>query len=386
MTDIDSNPTTIKVNPSIANWRAFNEGLPWLGSEEYPMFTDAWITGEIDLGPYSFLNTVAASMKREVKPGIVLRYAIHREWDYPDFRSTDAVLYHGGSPAEELAALASLCMGVRFRAGRSIRRFEPGRDPKGHPEEIGEQVEPYFKCSVPPVIPSPALGQHAISAISPLATLPNMAGSQASALVRAARLFQDALWLCESEPELSWLLFVSAAESAANEWHKEEGDVVDRLRTSKPALFEYLEVHSDNKLLPLIADEFSDTLGSTQKFVKFCLTHLPAAPPVRPVEWAQFSWTKRNLREAFSKIYHYLSRALHDGHPFPAPMCAAPGRLEGWEAPSETMTSLGTHQRGGTWLKKDVPFYIHIFEYITRNAILEWWRRCTIPENRPKTS
>jgi hypothetical protein len=25
-----------KLNPSVANWQAFNEGLPWLASAEYP--------------------------------------------------------------------------------------------------------------------------------------------------------------------------------------------------------------------------------------------------------------------------------------------------------------------------------------------------------------
>ena len=342
------------------------------------MFTDAWVTGEITLGPYYFMNTVASSMKKSVKPGIVLRFAMHREWDHPDFRDTDAILYHGGSPPEELAALASLCLGVRFRAGRSIRRFEPHGDPKGHPEEIGDQIEPYFKSSTPPMIPGPTSGQHAIDAISLLPTLLTMSVSNVNALIRAARLYQDALWLCESEPEMSWLLFVSAVESAANEWHKEKGDATERLGYSKPALFKYLEGHSDQMLLTRIASEFAEALGSTQKFVKFCLTHLPAAPSVRPPKWAQASWTKTKLRAALSRVYDYRSHALHDGRPFPAPMCTAPGCLQGWEAPSETMGGLGIHQNGSTWLKKDIPFHLHIFEHITRCAILEWWRKSAV--------
>jgi hypothetical protein len=385
MPEISPNPP-IKLNPSVANWQAFNEGLPWLASAEYPFFTDAWVTGEINLGPYSFMNTVAASMNRAIKPGIVLRYAMHREWDYPDFRHTDVATYHGGSAPEELAALASLCLGVRFRAGRSTRRFEPRGDPKGHPEEIGDQIEPYFKCSTPPMIPGATSGQHAIEGVRLLPTLLTMSATKVNALIRAARLYQDALWLCESEPELSWLLLVSATESAAHEWHKEAEEITERLKSSKPDLFKYLEGHSDQTLLMRIANEFADTLGSTQKFVKFCLTHMPVAPSVRPAKWAQFAWSKNKLREALSKVYEYRSRALHDGRPFPAPMCTPPGCLQGWEAPSETMTSIGTHQNGSTWLKKDVPFHLHIFEYIARSAILDWWRRSAAPANDPKPS
>jgi hypothetical protein len=364
-----------KVNPSIANWKGFNDGLPWLGTAEFPFFTDAWITGEITLGPYTFLNTVAASGKGEVKPGVILRYAIHREWEYPSFQSTDAALYHGGSPAEELAALSSLCMGVRFRAGRSTRRFEPLGDAKGRPEEIGEQVKPFFQRSDPPVLPGAAVGQHPIDQVSLLSTLLSMPPTHVNALVRAARLYQDALWLSESEPEIAWLFLVSAIESIANEWNQERGDFAERLKYSKPDLFDFLQSHSDSGLLMRIATEFADTLGSTQKFVKFCLAHLPPPPSPRPAEWAQFPWSRTKMREALSKIYDYRSRALHDGRPFPAPMCSAPGTMREWNAPAETLTSLGIHQGGSTWLKHDVPFHLHIFEYIARNAILEWWRQ-----------
>lgn len=374
MPDPAPQPTREKSNSSIANWRAFNDGSPWLASKEFPLFTDAWITGEITLGPYSFLNTVAVSEKGEVKPGIILRYAIHREWEYPTFQSTDATLYHGGSPAEELAALASLTLGVRFRAGRSTRRFEPHGDPKGRPEEIGDQVKPFFQRSTPPVLPSAAAGQHSIDQLTLLPTLLLMPVGQVNALVRSARLYQDALWLCESEPEIAWLFLVSAVESIANEWNQEHGDAVERLSFSKPDLFGYLESHSDSTLLMRIATEFADTLGSTQKFVKFCLKHLPPAPTPRPAEWAQFPWSKTKMREALSKIYEYRSRALHDGRPFPAPMCSPPRSMREWNAPAETLTSLGIHQAGSTWLKNDVPFHLHVFEYIARSAILEWWR------------
>jgi hypothetical protein len=35
---------------------------------------------------------------------------------------------------------------------------------------------------------------------------------------RAARLYQDALWIVESEPNLAWIMLVSTVETAAKEW------------------------------------------------------------------------------------------------------------------------------------------------------------------------
>lgn len=363
-----------KVSLSIANWHAFNQGLPWLGSAEYPFFTDAWIVGELEVGPYFFLNTVAVPTKGAVKPGIVLRYAFHQAWEHPTYDATDAILYHGGSPAEELAALASLCLGVRFRSGRSTRRFEPGGNAKGQPEETGDQTVPYFKVADPPIVPIINSGKSINEGLSLIPSLLTMPASQVNALVRAARLYQDALWLCESSPEMSWLLLVSALESLANEWNQTQGQPTERLALSRPGLFSYLESHSDKTLLLRIAEEFSDALGSTQKFVKFCLAYMPDAPTKRPVSYAQFSWSRTSMRKALSKVYEYRSRALHDGRPFPAPMCSPPFAPLDCEAPTETMAGLATHQRGATWLKEDVPFLLHIFEYISRATILNWWR------------
>lgn len=120
-------------NPVVANWIAYNEEAPWLGSCEFPLFTEAQIVGEVVLGPYTFINTIAANNSKTIKPGIILRYGFHTEWEHPSFEKTDANLYHGGSPPEELAALASLAMGIRFRAGRSVRTFQPHADAKGRP-------------------------------------------------------------------------------------------------------------------------------------------------------------------------------------------------------------------------------------------------------------
>ena len=368
----------IKHIPTIANWLAQRDGARLLGRAEFPLFTDAWLTGEISLGPYEFLNTVAGSNSKVVKLGIVLRYSMYKDREYPDLNKSDTALYHGGEPPEELAAFASMVLGIRLRAGRSIRRFEVGGDPLGHPEEIGDQSEPNFVSPRIYNLPS-AKGQHSLDELNLLTSLLTLPSSAVIALARAARLYQDALWLAESEPELTWLLLVSAVEAIANEWNKEHGDDVLRLEISKPELHKFLSDYPDKSLLNRVAHEFSDSLGITRKFVDFCMTFVGGPPSKRPAEWAQFNWADEELRRALKLVYNYRSKALHKGIPFPAPMCSPPYKEPTWDAPAERIFGLAIHQKGSTWLEKDLPMSLHLFEYLARSAILAWWR-CQITE------
>jgi hypothetical protein len=45
------------------------------GHPGYPLFTDAWITREVNLGTYISMNSVAGSIRKTVESRIVLRYA-----------------------------------------------------------------------------------------------------------------------------------------------------------------------------------------------------------------------------------------------------------------------------------------------------------------------
>jgi hypothetical protein len=364
---------------SIANWMAFNANAPWLGSHEIPLYTDARITGQITTGPYTFLNTLAVPNFGEVRPAVVLRYAVHKAWDNPDFRKTDSNLYHGGTQSEEVAALVSLVLGMRLRAGRIIREFEPLGDPMGRPSEFGEARFPAFRKPHVYNIPA-AAGEHSLMGLEALNVVLTMSQSQSITIVRAARLYQEALWLSESEPEMSWLLLVSAIETAANEWQHERDDDVERLCSAKPDLHAYLSSLGDQTILGIVATHLSNSLGITDKFVNFVMTFLPDHPTPRPPKVAQFEWRPEHFKKALRVIYGYRSRALHDGLPFPPPMCSSPfveslpvsdGQVYG---PAETMTALGTSERGGIWLKEDIPMNLHLFEYIVRNVLLKWWR------------
>ena len=60
-------------------------------------------------------------------------------------------------------------------------------------------------------------------------------------------------------------------------------------------------------------------------------------------------------------------------------MCQPPFKHEQWDAASETPTGFRTHARDGTWVHEDVPLHLHVFEYIVRNALLDWWRQMAKP-------
>jgi len=315
--------------PSYDNWLAFLSGRPLLRSYECILHTDARVSGEVfdGIGPYQFLNLVSAEQeKNRVHASIVLRVNIHIEFDVPKTfpKKSEQARYHGGNLDDEIAALSSLTCGVRFKAGAPIRRFDRNDDPKGRP--IAWSVRPtptLLSNSYGSVLPN-VKGFHAIDEIGILDKFPKLTSRQAIALIRVARLYQDALWLADSDPSLTWLLLTSAIETAANEWCSSSDYPIERLRISKP-------------------------------------------------EFAQIDWTKDGFQKVFRLIYHYRSKALHDGMPFPAPMCEFPVQMKGWKAYSEKLLGLATYSLNGIWLAKDTPILLNTFEYIVRCAIKKWW-------------
>jgi len=284
---------------------------------------------------------------------------------------TDAERYHGGILPDEIAALVSLALGIRLKSGGMTRHFE--RDPRGTPVAWDSRPAPILlKGTMGTVLPE-ALGTRSLMDIEPLALLPKCSPRNAIVLVRAARLYQDALWIVESEPALSWLMLVSSVETAAGLWNTINDSPLEKLRAAKPTLVELLESTGIDDLPTQVAEHITDSLGATKKFRDFILAFLPPPPSKRPYDWACHPWKRQALREAMNKIYNYRSRALHGGIPFPAPMCEPPYRDEGWEAPAETPLGLAAHRMGGVWVAEDIPLLLHTFEYIVRQVLLKWW-------------
>jgi hypothetical protein len=355
---------------SYRNWRAQIDGASSYGADEIAIYSDARITGQIEegLGPYALINGHPAD-KRD--PALILRaraYLDPRAFSFP--RQTNTKGFTGSTPADEIAALVSLQVGARVMAGGVVRFADAD---ELHWRILGDRDRPtplFPAAGKVPLLPR-ALQAKSIRP-APFDTFPKLAPDDATALVRAARCYRDALWIAEAEPELAWLLFVSALEVAAVQQHIDRADPIDILRGSKPKLVEMLE--GDESLLRDVAVELARDLRATARFLDFALRFTPAPPSPRAPEGFRLDWSQNHLKNCMKKVYAHRSNALHEGVPFPPPMCDSP--FQGgpdWEAPGETVIGVAVSTAGGTWVREDLPFPLHTFEYIVRGALLSWW-------------
>jgi hypothetical protein len=319
--------------PIYENWIAFNKGMPCQGILEYELLSDATIIGSTEenaFGPFQFINLVPPR-EHKVRPVFILRVDTRLLYDYgslPD--KTDTSLYHGGILIDEIAAVMSLTMGIRVKAGDLTREFRSSDDRFGNP--IGWHAQP-----IPDIVPELAgryklpvvLQESRIGALEPFKSLPGMSHNDVVPLIKSARLYQQALWIAESEPSLAWIMFVSALETAAHHhWQQTSDTPRDRLQFGHENLFNYLESCSIPGLTDRVAAQIEGYLGSTKKFVEFVVKFLPSPPALRPLKPFQISWENTDLRKMLRTVYDHRSRALHGGTPFPLPMCEAPYRSQ----------------------------------------------------------
>jgi hypothetical protein len=359
------------------NWHAAIADKPSTGTFEYQLFTDSNTGGEIldHFGPYKiFYNAVSIPDSQIPMPAFTLRLDDHLESD-PDFEipeKTDAKLYHGGYITDEVTALLSLSLGIRLKAGGISRYFDINEDPKGRPtcSEIHENPLLPKTFRHKRILPQ-LLSGHPITVTRELSGFPNLSPDDAVALIRTARLYQDAVWIAESEPELSWIMLVSAVENAAESWSKSNATPVERLKTSKPDLVKLLNDAGGEELVLEVANKIVKCLGATKKFVDFILEFMPEPPKIRPSINAQHSWERTDMKKSMRIIYGHRSDALHGGIKFPLPMCNPP--VPDGNGFSEKPFGLATEALGAVWIAKDTPMLLHTFEYIVRNALLNWW-------------
>jgi len=367
------------------NWVAFRDGEPALEGYECLLYTDARLTGELATGlePYALFNLVPFPWPPgRVQAAAALRVSLHVAFETPQMEKTDAARYHGGWMTDELAALASLKCGILLRPGGETRRFDVGGDPRGRPIAWSLRPAPTLTTGIRgPVLPQ-ATGEHSMMPLAELHSFRALTPTQAIALVRSARLYQDALWIAESEPHLSWLMLVSAIETAANLWRSDADAPLERLVATRPDFVAFLDATRVEGLALRVANEFAESIGATKKFVDFLLTYLPSAPDRRPGNWGQVEWSSDGLRPAFRQIYAHRSRALHDGIPLPPPMCEPPFKHHTWDTVAERPIGTATSSYGGTWVAEDTPMLLHTFEYIVRRSLNGWWASMVPANNR----
>jgi hypothetical protein len=368
---------------SYKNWIAALSGQTGRWIHEFPLFTDGpHFVGEFTegFGPYQVINTVHYN-PNVMRPALILRIQNHLEFESPDMNKTRYESYHAGSEEDEIASLMSLCLGIRLKAGVASRIFGMDDDPKGRPTGQWFSADPILvqtRSSSSRKILKCNLEQLFLpKQVNIITTLPALSAEDAAALVRAARMYQEAAWVAEATPELSWIMLVSAVETIANQWRTETTTSIDKMRASRPELELILRKYggaNEDDLVLQVAESIAPYMGATNTFIDFIIEFLPSPPSIRPPIFAQHSWETQALKKTLNKIYKYRSRALHGGHPFPAPMCEPPvGVGENGEL-AEIPIGLATSMRGSTWLLKDTPILLHTFEYIVRNVILNWWK------------
>lgn len=361
------------------NWRLQQAGAPVLDTYESTLCTDAWLVGgpaTPAIGPYTLHNTFAGHAGRSsgMEPRVVLRVDRHlsnqvRVQD-PSKKAQDAWL--GLDIDDEIAVLVGLVLGVRLRSMGITRRFE-GADSRGTPAAWGT-VMPIWTPPMDPSLPHLREGALTLDDISGyLSVLPTLQAEQATALVRAAKQYQLALWVVDDDPELGWLELISAVEVAATSWDSSRTDPVEALRHSDSDLADQLLRAGGDELVASVASRLAQVTGSTAKFRRFMAAFDPGPPRKRPMESVQVDWAE--LHRTLSKLYDYRSRRLHGGIPFPGPLISRRVMRFDDGLPAERPLKTVWGSLDTSWSESDLPMHLWIFERMARLALLRWWRQ-----------
>lgn len=290
---------------------------------------------------------------------------------------------------QEVAALLSLATRTRVRSGGPTRRF-PADGGEGAAEHIHHRA---------PVLPEPATdvmlpgfaGRTFDSACTLLLpTIVTLPPDVAGVLVKAAAAYADAVWIADSDPVQGWLRLVTAVETVADFIGLEDETLEDQFRNSYGPTAKVLEESGGPELVKAVASTMKDKLGAGAKLWRFLKDRLPPAPAVRPPDpTRQVNWVwdadpddKRagigGIKDAVTTVYNHRSGYLHAGKPFPPALSAPPWpvRVHGAaQIPEERPPHDMLHGGGAAavWKGKDVPMYLHTFEYIVHSALTAWW-------------
>lgn len=361
-----------------AAWRhaaAFN-GAEHRARVEVMLYGDNIITAQLleGIGPYQFLNPVAAG-RQPPFPIVVLRAVLDADDGGPvallennEIAPTDVSTYHGGDLFDEIAALVSLTLGVRCRPGGITRKWGVEDDPLGRPYEYDHRP-PTLVMGRRPRIPSLQRTVAITDAAAPLSKYLSLPATQAVAFVRAARMYQRAVWLCDDDPNQAWIWLVGALEVAAVDHRSLKGTPLEVLARSWPEIHGLVQgVASPDR--ERIAKALAPLVKSTTRFVEFVLHFQPPPPEPRASTALRVD---DDLKAVLATIYSYRSRALHDGTPFPSPMSDAPHRIDADKTRLEERPfGLGATSGDAHWRAEELPALLWWFEYLTRGCLLRW--------------
>ncbi|BCY08730.1 hypothetical protein [Actinoplanes sp. L3-i22] len=356
------------------NWRAFDEA--GYSPEEYDdeLHSDVpFYGGKVTFGPYSLATIIRAS--ELVGPAVIVHGSTHTNL-IPEvivdgkLAKSDSSAYHGGTIADEIAALVSLELGVRLRFAGTLR--VSGIYKHGEPKEPPLYFEvPRLASPGRPnreLVPMSKVRRADLGQLYRLGSFPRIEEVAQAELVRAARSYSSALWWANEDPNQSWLQLVTAAETAATCRQLLTAESTDLLQEIWPEMWSAIQ-SADSEGRADVAELLAEQMKATRKFIDFLTDCAPDEPEHRP-QFDRLDWTK--IRKHASTIYRYRSKALHEGKPFPLPMLEAP-RIDPNGAPQEVPSGLNSGGQGGVWKASETPMLLSTFEYIVRGALLRWW-------------
>lgn len=356
------------------NQRACDSRQPSTGAEEFGLYSDVDVSGELAderLAPHSLFNALAFKTTTDLR--VVLRIENHLGVGLRpvDWSERDDSTWVGMSIDEEYAALVSLALGRRFRSGGLTREFrqEADADVRGRPAwYFHRPLQAPRPAGTDALLPSALTGVSLADGLDLLSLYRHLDADQAVDLVRAARQYQLALWVCEEDGELAWLRLIGAIEVLAQALKVPRVDVVDRIRDYWPDLYRAVEPAGPD-IVREVAKATAQHVKATQRFVRFLGDRMPPPPAVRP-EYDALDWTDEELRAGFKVLYEHRSAALHAGKPWPGPL-DRPGPSFG-EVTGERPGAVAIGD--SNWTVDDLPMAFHIFEYCVRYALQTWWR------------
>lgn len=364
-------------------WRNWRAALDAQGPEspdfEAVLYSDATFVGEhLTLGPYKVITTGADAAP--IMPSLVVRGETLIEMpDLVDSNTgellqTNSDAYHGGTSVDEIAALLSLCCGVRCRAGGTARVWNIRQDPYGSPVYWDMQA---IRRPGPPnveILPLVSSRRPVLAEVEGLLLkFPRIAPNTAVALVRSARLYSNALWWANEDPNFAWLQLVGAIEVAANTRRHRSLRGPEALRALEelaPELWRALSgANEDVKVR--VAKHTLHTLQAARKFRDFVDDFQQGPPQPRPQSFAQVDWNA--MRSHMRTVYNHRNKALHNGTPFPHPMLVKP-YTDGQNGLSELPLGMSASAAGASWAAEEYPLTLQTFEHIVRDCLTSWWQ------------
>lgn len=343
---------------------------------EYAVLADADVVGELETDQFVFRVWEMGSFGNGQIRWLCLRmrypiatederqqeYERRRQWTKSERANA---FYHGGGPAEEVVALASIFFRRRLRLGQQVRMND-------NPVMVNwdnntNRLDEYRRGVV-----------NTADAGDWFALLSKLDPKLHLSVMLAARLYQEALWQYETAPDLAYINLVTAVESLSNRASNEAAT----LATLDEQLSDLVGEISDDDLRLRITTHLEGRLRPDRvkaRWVKFILDH------VTP----EF-WTERVLPESVStdatdkqladagyitpstlermirKIYDQRSDSLHRGRPFPPFITDTIG---GADVPPY---ALSMSYRGGSWNQDEFFPNLPFFERLVRNVIMSF--------------